>query len=47
MNIGLWILIIIGGAAGALSSLYCVISLPIVLVWKAYRKVRFGISMMN
>lgn len=45
MNIGLWIIVIVGGAAGLLSSLYCVLSLPVIIVWKLYRKVRHGISM--
>lgn len=45
MNIGLLLLVIIGGAAGLLSSLYCVVSLVAVLVWKIFRKIRFGTSM--
>ena len=45
MSIGLWILIIIGGAAGALSTLYLVLSLPAVLIWKVYRKIRYGYSL--
>ena len=44
MNIGLLILMIIGGAAGVLSSLYLAISFPVVLVWKLYRKVRYGMA---
>ena len=44
MNIGLLILMIIGGAAGVLSSLYLAISFPAVLVWKLYRKVRYGMA---
>ena len=42
LNIGLLIIMIIGGAAGILSSLYLAISFPAVLIWKIYRKVRFG-----
>ena len=34
---------IIGGAAGLLSTLFLVISLPATILWKIYRKVRFGI----
>ena len=43
MNIGLWILVVIGGAAGLLSTLY--LALPVILVWKAYRHFRYGLSM--
>lgn len=47
MNIGMWIIIIIGGLAGLLSSLYLVISLPVVLVWKIYRRITKGISLFD
>ena len=47
MNIGLWIIVILGGAVGILSTLYCVISLPVVIVQKIYRKARYGISLFN
>lgn len=45
MNIGMWIIIIIGGAVGILSCLYCVLSLPVVIGWKVYRLVRYKIGM--
>ncbi len=47
MNIGILLIAIIGGAAGLLSTAYLVISLPAVLIWKVYRKVAKGISLMN
>lgn len=47
MNIGLWILIIIGGAAGLVSTLYIMVSLFAVIFYKLFRKVRHGISMFN
>ena len=47
MNIGMWIIIIIGGLAGFLSSFYLVVSLPVVLVWKIYRSVTKGISLFD
>ncbi len=47
MNIGMWIIIIIGGAAGLLSTLYIVVSLIAVLAYKVFRKVGRGISMYN
>ena len=38
MNIGILILMIIG----VLSSLYIALSFPAVIVWKIYRKIRYG-----
>lgn len=45
MNIGLLLIAIIGGAAGILSTAYLVVSIPVVLIWKAYRRVTQGIPM--
>ena len=47
MNIGLIILMIIGGAAGLFSTLYILISLPYMIIKKIYRKARYGISLSN
>ncbi len=47
MDITTIIFIIIGGAAGALSTLYIVGSLFAVLGYKIYRKVKHGISLYN
>ncbi len=47
MNIGMLLIIIIGGAAGALSTLYIVFSLFWTLGKKIYRKARYGISLYN
>lgn len=47
MNIGLWLIVIVGGAVGILSTLYCVISLIAVLAFKIYRKVVHKIPMCN
>lgn len=47
VNIGLLLIMIIGGVAGLLSTLYLVFSLPAVLIWKVYRKVTKGISLMK
>lgn len=44
MNIFLWLLIFIGGAAGALSTLYIVISLFAMIVYKLYRKIKYHVS---
>lgn len=45
MNIGILIIAIIGGAAGLLSTLYLLFSLPAVLVWKIFRRITKGIPM--
>lgn len=45
MNIGLLILIIIGGGAGALSTLYIVFSLFGTLGYKIYRSVKYHVSL--
>lgn len=44
-NIGMLILMVIGGAAGLLSSLYIALSFPLVILWKIYRKIRYGYSL--
>ena len=40
MNIGILILMIIGGGVGVLSSLYIALSFPAVIIWKIFRKIR-------
>jgi len=45
MNIGILIVMIIGGAAGLLSTAYLLISLPAVIVWKIYRSIRYKIKL--
>lgn len=45
LNIGLILIMIIGGAAGLLSTLFLVFSLPTVIVWKVYRKAAKGIPL--
>ncbi len=47
MNIGLWLIIIVGGAVGIFSTLYCVVSLIAVLAFKIYRRVVHKIPMYN
>ena len=47
MNIGMILLAIIGGATGLLTTAYLVFSIPAVLIYKLYRKLHFGISMMK
>lgn len=45
MNAGMLIIAVIGGAAGLLSTVYLLISLPAVIIWKIYRRFRFGYSL--
>ena len=47
MNIGLLIIMLVGGLAGILSTLYLLVSLPVVVIQKVYRKVRFGTPIMK
>lgn len=42
MNIGILILMIVGGDVGILSSLYIALSFPTMIIWKIYRKIRHG-----
>lgn len=45
MNIGILILIIVGGASGGLSTLYIAASLFGTLGFKIYRKIKYGKSL--
>lgn len=45
MNIGLLFLIIVGGAAGGLSTLYIAVSLFGTLGYKIFRKIKYGASL--
>lgn len=43
MNIGILLVAVVGGVAGLFSTLYLAVSLPVVLIWKVYRKIHLGI----
>lgn len=45
MNLGILIIAIVGGLAGALSTLYLTISFPGVILWKLYRRIVHHIPM--
>ena len=47
MNIGLLAIMIVGGLAGILSTVYLLVSLPVVIIQKIYRKLRYGIALTN
>ena len=42
-NILLWIVAIVGGITGLLTTLYLTISFPAVIIWKIYRRIVHGI----
>lgn len=45
MNIGVILLVFIGGSVGILSTLYLVVSMIWVLIYKIYRKIRYHASL--
>lgn len=45
MNIGMMIIATIGGLAGLLSTVYLVVSLPAVIIWKILRHFRSGCAL--
>lgn len=45
MNIGMLIICAVGGLTGLLSSVYLLFSMPILIIWKIYRRIRFGYSL--
>ncbi len=45
MNIGMLIICVVGGLTGLLSSVYLLVSMPVLIVWKVYRRMRFGYSL--
>ena len=44
-NIVMILLMVIGGSAGILSTLYLAVSFPAVILWKIYRKIRYGYAL--
>lgn len=44
-NIVMVLLMVVGGSAGILSTLYLAISFPAVIIWKIYRKIRYGYAL--
>ena len=46
MNIGLILLMIIGGAVGVFSTLYILVSLPATIIFKISRKVSHGTTLL-
>ena len=46
-NIGMTILMVVGGAEGIFSSLYIAVSFPALIIWKIYRKIRYGYKLVD
>ncbi|MDD6658325.1 MAG: hypothetical protein PUE95_13705 [Lachnospiraceae bacterium] len=44
-NILTIVMLVIMGIVGGLSSIVLVLSFPVVLIWKIYRKIRYGYSL--
>lgn len=47
MNIGLWLIVIVGGVVGFVSTMYIVVSLFAVTFYKVFRRIKHGISIFN
>lgn len=45
MNIGLWLIIIVGGALGIVSTLYLIVSMIGMIAYKVYRKCKYHTSL--
>ena len=45
MSIGMMIICAVGGLSGLLSAGYLLISMPAVIIWKLYRRIKFGYTM--
>ncbi|MDE6387006.1 MAG: hypothetical protein K2L82_04250 [Lachnospiraceae bacterium] len=45
MNIGMLIICVVGGLTGLISSAYLLVSMPVIIVWKIYRRIRLGYSL--
>lgn len=40
-----YLMVAVMGVMGGLTSLYLLVSIPVLLVWKIYRKIRYGYSL--
>ncbi|HJA91816.1 MAG TPA: hypothetical protein H9717_01645 [Candidatus Eisenbergiella merdipullorum] len=47
MNVGILLIALIGGLAGILSTFYLLIAIPVVIIQKIYRKIRYGTPIMK
>lgn len=44
-NIGMMLLVIIGGCTGLFTTILITVGIPVVLIWKIFRRVTKGIPM--
>lgn len=47
MNILLYVLMAVGGTVGIAATLYLTVAIPVVLVWKLYRKIKHHNSLFD
>lgn len=40
-----YLMVAVMGIVGGLTSLYLLVSIPVLLVWKIYRKIKYGCSL--
>lgn len=45
MDIIIWFMIIVGVISGIISTGYLVIAMPVVFIWKVYRKFRYHMAL--
>ena len=46
-NIGMTILMVVAGAVANFKSLYIAVSFPALIIWKIYRKIRYGYKLVD
>lgn len=44
-SIVIYLMVAVMGIVGGLTSLYLLVSIPVLLVWKIYRKIKYGYSL--
>lgn len=47
MDIVILLAALVGGLAGALSTFYLVVAMPVLFGWKVYRKIKYNISLFD
>lgn len=45
MEVAMWIIMVLYGILGGVSTLVMVIGIPAIIIWKIYRKIAFGMSL--
>lgn len=47
MEILMWLIMILYGVIGGVSTIAMVVGIPAIIVWKFYRKAKYGIALMK